>query len=110
MDQQSTVYTINEKEYETPYYSIKKNYNSTYKGSQIPLVIDNGSYQCRAGWANEANPSLVFDNIVSRYRDRKANSSVVAVGMDAYCDPSARSSARSPFDGNVVCDFDRMVI
>lgn len=53
---------------------------------------------------------MVFDNIVSRYRDRKANSSVVAVGMDAYCDPSARSSARSPFDGNVVCDFDRMVI
>ncbi|KAI8340190.1 hypothetical protein BC941DRAFT_324166, partial [Chlamydoabsidia padenii] len=49
------------------------------------------------------------DNIVSRYRDRKANTGVTCVGMDAYSDPSGRSSARSPFDGNVVCDYDRMV-
>jgi actin-related protein 5 len=50
----------------------------------------------------------VFDNLVARYRDRKNNVSVVAVGPDIYADPAARSTARSAFDGNVVCDFERM--
>ena len=52
---------------------------------------------------------MVFDNVVSRYKDRKINLNMVSVGMDAYADPAGRSNARSPFDGNVVCDFDRMV-
>ncbi|KAI8096795.1 uncharacterized protein BX664DRAFT_66331 [Halteromyces radiatus] len=101
-------YTLEEKEYDTPYYSIRQNYPQQYQGTNIPLVIDNGSNQCRAGWANEGTPSMIFDNVVARYRDRKANVNVVTVGMDAQSDPSSRSSARSPFDGNVVCDFDRM--
>ena len=52
---------------------------------------------------------MIFDNVVSRYKDRKINLNMVSVGMDAYADPAGRSNARSPFDGNVVCDFDRMV-
>lgn len=52
---------------------------------------------------------VIFDSVVSRYKDRKANVNMLAVGMDAYADPAGRSNARSPFDGNVVCDFDRMV-
>ena len=51
---------------------------------------------------------MVFDSVVSRYKDRKANVNVVTVGMDVYGDPAGRSNARSPFDGNVVSDFDRM--
>ncbi|CAO3597798.1 unnamed protein product [Absidia cylindrospora] len=93
-----TTYTLNEKEYNAPYYSIRHNYKKEYHGTQTPLVIDNGSYQCRAGWANKSTPSMIFDNVVSRYRDRKANASIVSVGMDTYSDPSARSSARSPFE------------
>lgn len=53
---------------------------------------------------------VIFDSVVSRYKDRKANVNMLAVGMDAYADPAGRSNARSPFDGNVVCDFDRMVM
>lgn len=37
------------------------------------------------------------------------NTNVLAVGMDALADPAAKSSSRSPFDSNVVCDFERMV-
>ncbi|RUS30830.1 hypothetical protein BC938DRAFT_478911 [Jimgerdemannia flammicorona] len=51
---------------------------------------------------------VVFDNIVSKYRDRKLNASVIAVGNDVYADQTARANAKSPFDGNVVCDFERM--
>ncbi|KAI8060776.1 hypothetical protein BC940DRAFT_323050 [Gongronella butleri] len=99
---------MEEPEYATPYYTIHNDYDASYKGTAMPFVIDNGSYQCRAGWAKAAAPAVVFDNVVSRYRDRKANTSVIAVGMDTYADPAARSGARSPFDGHVVCDFDRM--
>jgi actin-related protein 5 len=51
---------------------------------------------------------VVFDNLVARYRDRKNNVSVVAVGPEIYADPAAKSTARSPFDSNVVCDMERM--
>ncbi|KAI9270702.1 actin-related protein, ARP5 class [Phascolomyces articulosus] len=102
------VYTLDEKEYDAPYYSIRTDYEDSFLNTKTPIVIDNGSYQCRAGWATEENPALIFDNVVSRYKDRKANVNMVSVGMDAYADPAGRSNARSPFDGNVVCDFDRM--
>ena len=52
---------------------------------------------------------VVFDNVVSKYRDRRLNESVLAVGMDALADPAAKSNMRSPFESNVVCDFERMV-
>lgn len=53
---------------------------------------------------------MIFDNVVSKYRDRRLNETVLAVGMDALADPAAKSNARSPFDNNVVCDFEKMVI
>jgi actin-related protein 5 len=53
---------------------------------------------------------VIFDNVVSKYRDRRLNETVLAVGMDALADPAAKSNARSPFDNNVVCDFEKMVI
>jgi len=52
--------------------------------------------------------TVVFDNLVARYRDRKNNVSVVAVGPEIYADPAAKATARSPFDSNVVCDMERM--
>ncbi|CDS05618.1 hypothetical protein LRAMOSA08146 [Lichtheimia ramosa] len=102
------IYHLEEKEYDAPYYQIRTDYEDNYFNTNTPLVIDNGSYQCRAGWATQSNPALIFDSVVSRYKDRKANVNMLAVGMDAYADPAGRSNARSPFDGNVVCDFDRM--
>lgn len=52
---------------------------------------------------------MIFDNVVSKYKDRRLNENVLAVGMDALADPAAKSNSRSPFDGNVVCDFEKMV-
>ncbi|KAI9027581.1 putative chromatin remodeling complex subunit [Phycomyces nitens] len=110
------IYTLEEKEYPSPYYPIRTDYK-TFHSHHTPIVIDNdglnielflGSYQCRAGWASEEKPSLIFDNVVSKYKDRKTNKTMLAVGMDTYADPAGRSNARSPFDANVVSDFDRM--
>lgn len=98
-------YTLEEKEYTAPYYSVRNDYK---KYANSPIVIDNGSNQCRAGWSSEKGPSLIFDNVVSKYKDRRLNENVLAVGMDALADPAAKSNARSPFDGNIVCDFEKM--
>ncbi|CAO3614941.1 unnamed protein product [Mucor hiemalis] len=98
-------YTLEEKEYIAPYYNVRNDYK---KYANSPIVIDNGSSQCRAGWSSEKSPSMIFDNVVSKYKDRQLNENVLAVGMDALADPAAKSNARSPFDGNVVCDFEKM--
>ncbi|KAI8581791.1 hypothetical protein K450DRAFT_231201 [Umbelopsis ramanniana AG] len=101
------IYAISEKTSSTQ-YSPSTDYRSKFKGSSTPIVIDNGSYNCRAGWGSEKSPRFVFDNLVARYRDRKNNVSVVAVGPEIYADPAAKATARSPFDSNVVCDMERM--
>lgn len=50
-----------------------------------------------------------FDNIVSRFRDRKRGANVVLCGSDCYVDAQARSNIKSPFDTDVVCGMDSMV-
>ncbi|KAI8337816.1 hypothetical protein EDC96DRAFT_523423 [Choanephora cucurbitarum] len=100
-------YTLEEKEYIAPYYQPRTDYRK-FGSQSTPIVIDNGSSTCKAGWATERLPSMVFDNVVSKYRDRRLNESVLAVGMDALADPAAKSNMRSPFESNVVCDFERM--
>ncbi|KAJ1737909.1 Nuclear actin-protein involved in chromatin remodeling [Coemansia sp. Benny D160-2] len=74
-----------------------------------PLVIDNGSGKCRAGWATEENPRLEFESIVAKYRNRKVSADLLLlVGSDVQSDPMAKSSARSGFDNGVVTNFDVM--
>ncbi|KAI8391729.1 uncharacterized protein BYT42DRAFT_557846 [Radiomyces spectabilis] len=51
------IYNLDEPEYATPYYKIRNDYRTKYRGSHTPIIIDNGSYQCRAGWASESEPS-----------------------------------------------------
>ncbi|CAG8436899.1 7622_t:CDS:10 [Ambispora gerdemannii] len=76
--------------------------------TNTPLVIDNGSYQCRVGWATDTTPRLQFDNLMSKYRDRKLSQTVLLVGNDIYTDATAKTNAKSAFDGNVVINFETM--
>ncbi|KAJ1849548.1 Nuclear actin-protein involved in chromatin remodeling [Coemansia sp. RSA 2708] len=74
-----------------------------------PLVIDNGSGTCRAGWATERDPRLEFESVVAKYRNRKISAGPIQlVGSNVYSDPMAKSSIRSAFDGGVVTNFDAM--
>lgn len=38
---------------------------------QTAVVIDNGSYQCKAGWGNEGDPRLCFRSASTRARGKK---------------------------------------
>nr|XP_027214536.1 actin-related protein 5-like [Penaeus vannamei] len=47
-------------------------YGPNYKG--VPLIIDNGSYNCRVGWAIDQEPRVVFRNCYAKHRkDRGKN-------------------------------------
>lgn len=77
------------------------------------LIIDNGSWQCRAGYSpdthagRQALPSLVVDSMVHRYQSDPSSSSASlwAVGRQA---PPRTTSSRSPFESGVVVHYTSM--
>lgn len=38
----------------------------TTKDQKSPLIIDNGSFQCRTGFAHRKSPQLIFKNLVGK--------------------------------------------
>lgn len=38
----------------------------TTKDQKSPLIIDNGSFQCRVGFAHRKSPQLIFKNLVGK--------------------------------------------
>ncbi|XP_065174922.1 actin-related protein 5-like [Sycon ciliatum] len=76
-----------------------------YLGTSTALIIDNGAYQCRAGWSRDDSPRLVFRNLVAKGRNRKEMEAMV-VGNDIGNLESMRWALRSPFDRNLVTHYD----
>ncbi|VVT54363.1 uncharacterized protein SAPINGB_P004038 [Magnusiomyces paraingens] len=74
--------------------------------SGLPILIDMGTYQTRAGYATQEGPASIFPTIYSKYRDRKVNRSYSLIGQNAYYDTNSRSGMRSPFDGAFVSNWD----
>ncbi|ODV94205.1 hypothetical protein PACTADRAFT_44513 [Pachysolen tannophilus NRRL Y-2460] len=81
-------------------------YISTDYSENVPIAIDLGKSETRVGLVNGAMPSHRFPTIVSRYRDRKLTKTLTIVGNDIYLEPSVKSSSKSPFDGNLVTNWD----
>eukprot|EP00160_Parvularia_atlantis_P005201 Unigene14440_Nuclearia_a/m.43538 Unigene14440_Nuclearia_a/g.43538 ORF Unigene14440_Nuclearia_a/g.43538 Unigene14440_Nuclearia_a/m.43538 type:complete len:742 (+) Unigene14440_Nuclearia_a:21-2246(+) len=75
-------------------------------GAGTPLVIDNGSYRCRAGWATDASPRFECINASARYRQRREGDPLYAVGGDIPLTDWSRITYRTPFEANVVVNFD----
>lgn len=73
------------------------------------IVVDNGASTMRAGWAAEDGPRIVNENVVARYKDRKTNRNVLLAGSEAYADATSRAAIKSPFEGDVLVNFDQMV-
>ncbi|KAL7274732.1 Actin-related protein 5 [Rhizina undulata] len=98
---------------EAPSYSTNANSNSdfepTYKyNGEIAIVIDNGSWQTRAGFSHDPTPRFKCPPLVARYRDRKVGRTYTICGSDVFADATSRAQAKSPFDSNVVSNFDTM--
>ena len=54
-----------------------KGKKKSLKSEQTAIVIDNGSYQCRVGWANQDRPQFVFRNASTKARGKKVCSVTV---------------------------------
>ncbi len=66
-----------------------------FRGSGTPIVIDNGSGFCRAGWAGEEQPRVAFDNLVAKPRFKKEETaSTFRVGKDISYDHLLRWALR----------------
>lgn len=77
----------------------------------LPILIDNGSFELRAGFASpsgENNPALSMENVISKYKDRKMPENFLLAGSSCFTDAQSRSAMRSPFDGDVVTNFEVM--
>ncbi|XP_043946314.1 actin-related protein 5 [Protopterus annectens] len=72
----------------------------------VPIVVDNGSFQCRAGWATaaEPEPKLVFKSVAAR--SRGASRSETQIGNDIPNLEPVRWLLKTQFDRNVVVNFE----
>lgn len=78
---------------------------ASYKPN-TPIALDFGSSKLRAGYVDSPNPSHVFPNRLTRYRDRKLNRTMTFIGNDTSLDQAVRVQAKSPFDGSLVTNWD----
>ncbi|CAL8369457.1 unnamed protein product [Lota lota] len=73
--------------------------------SPIPIVIDNGSFHTRAGWACKGDsPKLLFRSVAAR--SRGAARSETQIGNDISSIEPLRWLLKSQFDRNVVVNFE----
>lgn len=82
-------------------------YPASLCDDKTPLVIDNGTYQCRADWATEEEPRLKFKNLVAKQRGKRNQNEVdTLIGNDITNVEVVKWVLRSQFDRNIVTLFD----
>lgn len=82
--------------------------SAKFAGADVPIIIDNGTNHCRAGYANTPSPHLVFDNLFAKYKSRTANRTFQVVGEDILLDPLTKAAAKSPYDASIITNWDAM--
>ncbi|KAG7090680.1 hypothetical protein E1B28_009778 [Marasmius oreades] len=72
-----------------------------------PLVIDNGSTTLRWGFATSSNPAS-GPNIIAKYKDRKSNRPLLLFGDAVEVEGGAKAQGRTPWEGDVLLNFDAL--
>ncbi|KAN0138657.1 hypothetical protein V8E53_003645 [Lactarius tabidus] len=78
-----------------------------HRSAHTPLVIDNGSSNLRFGFATSSTPQVAL-NIVSKYKERKAGKQLLLFGDAVDAESGARSQAKTPWEGDVLLNFDAL--
>ncbi|KAI0258664.1 actin-like ATPase domain-containing protein [Gloeopeniophorella convolvens] len=89
-----------------PSITLPQSYDS-HRGAHTPLVIDNGSTSFRFGFATSSAPQ-VAPNIVSKYKERKAGKQLLLFGDAVDAESGARAQAKTPWEGDVLLNFDAL--
>ncbi|GJE94232.1 actin-like protein Arp5 [Phanerochaete sordida] len=78
-----------------------------FRGTETPLVIDNGSTNLRFGFATSSSP-VSAPNVIAKFKDRKQNRPLILMGEAVDVESGARSQARYPWEGDVLLNFDAL--
>ncbi|PSS06632.1 hypothetical protein PHLCEN_2v3588 [Hermanssonia centrifuga] len=91
-----------------PSIAVPETYDD-FRGKGVPLIIDNGSTNLRFGFATSSSPRSVA-NVVAKYKDRKQNRPLLLFGDGVDAESGARAQARTPWEGDVLLNFDALWI
>ncbi|THH32608.1 hypothetical protein EUX98_g1578 [Antrodiella citrinella] len=78
-----------------------------HRGKGTPLVIDNGSTNLRFGFATSSTPRSGL-NAIARYKERKQNRPLLLFGEGIDSESGAKSQTRTPWEGDVLLNFDAL--
>uniref|UniRef100_A0A182JCD2 Uncharacterized protein n=1 Tax=Anopheles atroparvus TaxID=41427 RepID=A0A182JCD2_ANOAO len=91
---------------------VVQSYPGPSGGREAIVVIDNGSYNCRAGWMLNDRPALTFRNLLAKPRKDRNKKDVDAltvpvtqIGNDIVNIEAMRLQLRTQFDRNVVTHY-----
>ena len=93
--------------YET--FNFKKENYLTNSQSPIPedvgIIIDNGSYECRAGWSICNEPNICCRNVLAKPKLNDGNFSPFIVGNSIFEYEQGKINKKSPFEKNIIAHF-----
>lgn len=75
---------------------------------RTPIVIDNGATDFRYGWATFQSP-FVGSNAMARYKERRANTSLLLFGDYVESDAASRLATRTVWEGDVLANPEALV-
>ena len=81
-----------------------KNSNEVVK-EDIGIIIDNGSYECRAGWSICNEPNICCRNILAKPKINDGNYSPFIVGNSIFEYEQGKINKKSPFEKNIIAHF-----
>lgn len=79
-----------------------------HRAARTPIVIDNGSTTLRWGFGTSDAPTG-GPNAVAKYKERKTNKPLLLFGEAIDAESGARGQARTPWEGDVLLNFDALV-
>ncbi|KAF7340217.1 hypothetical protein MVEN_01940300 [Mycena venus] len=78
-----------------------------HRSQRTPLVIDNGSTNLRYGFATSDSPRSGL-NVIAKYKERRTNKPLLLFGDGVDVEGGARIQARTPWEGDVLLNFDAL--
>lgn len=79
-----------------------------HRDAHTPIIIDNGSTNLRWGFGTSSTP-LTGLNTVAKYKERKTNRPLLLFGDAIDSESGARAHAKTPWEGDVLLNFDALV-
>ncbi|KAH7926202.1 actin-like ATPase domain-containing protein [Leucogyrophana mollusca] len=78
-----------------------------FRAQDTPLIIDNGASHLRFGFSTAPAPHS-SPNLIAKYKERKFNQPLLLFGDAIDAESGAKGQAKSPWEGDVLLNFDAL--